>query len=274
MKTIFIFLTFNFIVLLAWCQNEQKQKLSIGDNYGGGIIFSIDPSGQNALVAAPFDQSNAIQWGCSGFKVGASGLTDGESNTIKIVKKCGPGTAAYICDTLKLSGYTDWYLPSQFELDLLYQNAEIIKTLSSGVYCSSTEYTQRNNLNNCWVQNFGQMGRKFYWDKNRKYYVRAIRNTADDIKVEKAAVPEKSNEELLIDKVSTNIKLEESTYSDIKDVKIGDIVKFKSSYGDLIVGIVIEKSSNKKILIKTYPTPGFKLIVEESWKNVTKVKSE
>jgi len=55
-------------------------------------------------------------------------------------------------------------------------------------------------------------------------------------------------------------------------VKVGDIVKFKSLYGDIIFGIVIERKENSKIIIKTYPTSGFKLIVEENWKNITKIE--
>jgi hypothetical protein len=274
MKRVFISNVFFILILSTFCQNEQKHSFTIGEQFGGGIVFYIDPSGKSALIAAPYDQSSRAQWGCTGFIIGASGLTDGESNSKKIVQKCGPGTAAYIWDTLKLSGYYDWYLPSQYELNLLYKNAEILKTLSSGVYCSSTEYNQRNNINNCWVQNFGKMGKMFYWDKNRKYYVRAIRNTAEEIIEEKIATPEKSTEEKQLDRISIAQNEKETLYPDITEVHIGDIVRFKSTYGDLIIGFVIEIKSKNKIHIKTYPTPGSVLVIEEGLNNIKKVELE
>ena len=36
----------------------------IGQNYGGGIIFYIDGTGQHGLIAAPSDQSAGVEWGC------------------------------------------------------------------------------------------------------------------------------------------------------------------------------------------------------------------
>ncbi len=280
MKTLSTILLSCFIIKVALCQEYINHSFQIGENYGGGIVFFIDPSGQSALIVAPYDQSTGIQWGCSGSIIEATGISDGESNTIKIVKSCGENTAAYICDTLAIGGYHDWYLPSQYELNLMYEQALKIKNLRSGVYCSSTEYTQRNNADNCYVQNFGQMGRRFYWDKNRRYYVRAIRNTASDLSPEsvlhpgKIPLPEKSYEEKLIDSFGTGAKIKESSYSTSDETKIGDVVRFKSLYGDVITGIVYELSSKNKISIITYPTPGTKLIVEQNWKNVTKLEKE
>jgi hypothetical protein len=269
-----------FLINVALCQEDISQSVKIGDNYGGGIVFFIDPSGQSALIAAPYDQSTGMQWGCWGNMIEATGLTDGESNTIKIVKSCGENTAAYICDTLTIGGYHDWYLPSQYELNLMYEQALKIKNLSSGVYCSSTEYTQKYDDENCYVQDFGKMGRRFFWDKNRRYYVRAIRNTASEFSPEtvlhpgKIPPPEKSYEEKLIDSFGFGAKIKESSYSTIDEIKIGDVVKFTSPYGDVIIGIVFELSTKNKISIITYPSPGTKLVVEQNWKNVTKLEKE
>jgi len=156
-------------------EGTKVARYNVGDKFGGGIIIFVDDTGEHGLITAPNDQSNRAEWGCNGILVGASNLTDGMTNTKKIVDRCGRRTAARMCDTLTIGGFTDWYLPSQYELNLIYQNAIAIGNLSSGVYCSSTEYSQRENTTNCWNQNFGKNGKQFYWDKNRKYFVRAIR---------------------------------------------------------------------------------------------------
>ncbi|MEI7525209.1 MAG: DUF1566 domain-containing protein [Mariniphaga sp.] len=162
-------------LLFSQVKDTTKGKHFIGEHYGGGIVFFIDDSSTHGLIASPEDQTNSIEWGCMGYHVGASFMTDGKKNTALIVQKCGKRTAAGLCANLTEGGFADWYLPSQSELNSMYQKADKIGNLSGGVYCSSTEYSQRENKNNCWCQNFGKEGKQFFWDKKRKYFVRAIR---------------------------------------------------------------------------------------------------
>jgi hypothetical protein len=122
----------------------------IGLSYQGGIIFYLDGSG-GGLIAAPTDQSSGAQWGCLGTEIsGADGIAigTGAQNTIDIEAGCPTaGTAAYICANLVLSGYTDWFLPSKDELNLMYQNIGQGNALGLGnvgnmipeTYWSSTE---------------------------------------------------------------------------------------------------------------------------------------
>lgn len=70
----------------------------------------------------------------------------GSANTTKIVAitsaaQGGYHPAARYCDKLSYGGYTDWYLPNRYELNLMFiNNASIPGLFSSDYYWSSTEY--------------------------------------------------------------------------------------------------------------------------------------
>jgi hypothetical protein len=113
----------------------------IGQNYGGGIIFYVDGTGQHGLVAATSDQSTGAEWGCYGTLIGTStAIGSGQANTTAIVNGCSTaGLAAQICNDLVLNGYNDWFLPSQDELNLMCQQKSVIGGFS-WEYWSSSEY--------------------------------------------------------------------------------------------------------------------------------------
>ena len=154
--------------------------LAIGDSYQGGIIFYLDGLG-GGLIAAPTNQSSGI-WGCSTDISGADGtaIGTGAQNTIDIEAGCSyAGTAADICANLVLSGYTDWFLPSKDELNLMYQNIGQGNALGLGNvggfdnnnrYRSSSEFDDLS----AWTQIFGN-GFQDYNYKSAPYYVRAVR---------------------------------------------------------------------------------------------------
>jgi hypothetical protein len=152
---------------------------AIGDTYQGGIVFYLDGSG-GGLIAAPTDQSTGAQWGCYGTAIGTgTTIGTGNQNTINIEAVCNtPGTAADICANLVLAGYTDWFLPSKDELNLMYQNIGQGNALGLGnvggfvlnFYWSSSE----NDNFNAWLQDFFNGGQD-YNGKFSTYYVRAVR---------------------------------------------------------------------------------------------------
>ena len=140
-------------------QIDEGVGPAIGDTYQGGIVFYLDGNG-GGLIAAPTDQSSGAQWGCYGTPIsGADGtaIGTGAQNTIDIESGCStPGTAADICANLVLSGYTDWFLPSKDELNLMYQNigpagnALNVGGFADSYYWSSTE----DDSDYAWLQYF------------------------------------------------------------------------------------------------------------------------
>ncbi len=125
---------------------------AIGQNINGGIIFYIEPTyNMLPLMAAPSDQSTGLMWGCYdpgqwpfSTLVGGTGTSigDGEYNTNLIDGRCEEANfAAKLCSDLTLNGYSDWYLPSRDELDLMFENRDIIGGFIVGeTYWSSSEY--------------------------------------------------------------------------------------------------------------------------------------
>jgi hypothetical protein len=143
----------------------------IGMNYGGGIVFYIDSTGSHGLISMSTNLAS-YQWGPTPVFLGATGTAVGTgiSNTNIVVASYGFSyTAAGLCKAHSGSGYSDWYLPSKDELEIMYTQRSIL--LMSGNYWSSSE----SNANNAWIKNFST-GSGGYGLKGNSIYIRAIRS--------------------------------------------------------------------------------------------------
>jgi len=149
---------------------------TLGQSYGGGVIFYLDGTGQHGLIAAASDQAlSGVTWGCSGTLIGTTSTAfgTGQANTTAIVNLCSEsGIAARICSDLSLSGYSDWYLPSKDELYQMYLSSAYIPNLSTGYYWSSSEHTSTYAY---WVSCSSGVSQS-YLKTNAGYAVRAIRS--------------------------------------------------------------------------------------------------
>ncbi|MEI7726450.1 MAG: hypothetical protein WCK09_15180 [Bacteroidota bacterium] len=145
----------------------------VGQEYGGGIIFYIDGTGQHGLIAATSDQSILEPWGCAGTTIGGTypAIGSGQSNTTAIVNNCSETvTAARLCNDLVWNSYSDWFLPSKDELDQMYLQRAFIGGFTGIYYWSSSEY----NANLAWCQHM-YTGSQSSPGKTESISVRAVR---------------------------------------------------------------------------------------------------
>ena len=155
---------------------------TIGESYGGGIVFYVYDDGQHGLIASTADQSTGIRWyGGSNTttRARADGINAGLKNTSIIIANQGPVDgnpfAATVCNEYSVifGGVTfgDWYLPSKYELNLLYLQKSVVGGFVNDYYWSSTEV----NALSPWIENFFNGNQISGAYKSDTYYVRAIR---------------------------------------------------------------------------------------------------
>jgi hypothetical protein len=139
--------------------------LYLGAAYQGGIVFHLDGTGQHGFVAATTDQSTGIQW-YNGAYVNRNATEDGFlagiKNTQRIIADQGAGNyAAQLCANYRGGGFTDWYLPSKYELNILYVRRIFVGNFSNADYWSSNfeDGWRKCNLMRSWNPGLGAV----YW---------------------------------------------------------------------------------------------------------------
>ena len=192
MKKVILFLvlllTLSVVIGLAGCGGSPTTPpltYTVGDTGpAGGLIFYDKGSysdGWRYLEAAPASTEwKNKQWGSYGTLIGGTGtgIGTGQSNTTTIVtwlnSHSETGKAAQLCDALVYGGYSDWFLPSRDELNLMYENLYLYGVGGFAVYFfywSSSE----SSAGLAWLQNFfdGSQGSNYY--KYNPVRVRAVR---------------------------------------------------------------------------------------------------
>jgi len=165
-------------------------KVKIGSNYAGGIVFYIDGTGKRGLVCAEQDFGKAV-WGGNG-KIGANGkgIADGSGlqNTKKLAELASwlfePGwftskkyvkNAAQLCLMSNNNGYNDWYLPTIRELELIFKILAHNKPFISINFIMDNQYwssTEEYLSNACSISPYGK---KDFNIRNEELFVRAVR---------------------------------------------------------------------------------------------------
>jgi hypothetical protein len=124
----------------------------IGELYQGGIIVSvwIVNGIEHGLITSLTDISTGVAWSnVASILIGitAQSPNDGQSNTNAIITQPGhTASAAKLCDEYTSDGFSDWYLPSLWELEQCFNSAFVVNNIlgtTNGFkfdwYWSSTE---------------------------------------------------------------------------------------------------------------------------------------
>ena len=118
---------------------------AIGDFYQGGVVFHIFGAGEtgyvsgetHGLIAAVQDQSSGIRWdNCNYVTTGATAtaIGTGSANTDAIILAQGATETSYAAGLARAyagGGYTDWFLPSNDELNQMYLKRGDINTTAA-----------------------------------------------------------------------------------------------------------------------------------------------
>jgi len=159
----------------------------LGSTYQGGKVFYIFQQGDlgyvlgetHGLIAAPSDiPSNTYRIfpSCYANYGTSTALGTGAANTTKILACTADNVnAAKLVDALTDGGYSDWYLPSKDELNLLYLNR-----ISAGNNFADNQYWSSSEVSfgmytHAWYQFFTDGGQGPE-GKNYQKGVRAIRS--------------------------------------------------------------------------------------------------
>jgi hypothetical protein len=167
-------------------------KHYVGELYGGGVVFYVDHTGNHGLICSEVEMGYMPWSNVASANIGidnqlGQGLFNGKVNSEAIVSQPGHTTSAakacldYVNENYGTGIYDDWYLPSQGEFLLLWNNSMLVqKALSKDTnpntwfydnyYWTSTESDQ--NQGRLFYFCYGYFG----WDlKTNNYSVRPIR---------------------------------------------------------------------------------------------------
>jgi hypothetical protein len=122
-----------------------------GADHAGGYVFYNDGN-SGGLVAAKVDQSTTQIWSniTNVLVTTGTAIGTGQANTIAIIGQTGHTTsAAKLCYDYDDGTYSDWFLPSKDEMNLVYLNliARGTGNFASMFYWTSSE----NDSNDAWI---------------------------------------------------------------------------------------------------------------------------
>ena len=131
MKFILSIIGYLFICFCCFSQQKHSSNHYIGEFYGGGIVFYLysDSLGtEHGLVASLSDLSSSCLWGFPDLTVpNCNSSWDGAANTRAFIAAGGKSKFAIgLCATYSSGGYSDWYMPSIDEFNLLFNQRFII----------------------------------------------------------------------------------------------------------------------------------------------------
>jgi len=164
-------------------------KHFVGEKFGGGVVFHVwkDTSGnEHGLVVATSWVGSSEVWSniTAAVSPSAKSYSNGLINSLAIVGQTGhTNSAAKLCIDLVSGGYSDWYLPAEYELLLLWQNnIAVNRTLATISGAKTMPYetsvwssTETSGGSSAYGVNFDIGNATFGSGKGNRYYVWPIR---------------------------------------------------------------------------------------------------
>jgi hypothetical protein len=163
----------------------------IGELYGGGVVFYVDQTGSHGLICSMIDLSASQVWSnVESTLIGVNAQSDwnGLSNSNAIVGQNGHTTSAaklcldYTNTNYDTGVYSDWYLPSRSEINLLSKSSyQINKSIESDGNNTTTVISNFEYWTSTEEDAFISSMYMIYFDaaqalpKNNTLYVRAVR---------------------------------------------------------------------------------------------------
>lgn len=128
--------------------NVDENCIVVGAPYQGGTIIYVDSTGQAGLIVTNSD-------------IGVADFNTAKTN----------------CTNLIENGYSDWYLPNRFQLQLLYTERANVNGLSTVNYWSAAFYNPNSisNPTDAYYTDFSN-GVEGYDNINMVFNYRAVRN--------------------------------------------------------------------------------------------------
>ncbi len=142
-------------------QCETKSTLVIGDVCGSMVYAGLSPDGNKRMFATLCDggmiwngsactgSQALVQWGYH-FQNKETSMVDGDGNTADLPLS----PAATACTARADGGFTDWYLPSRDELNVLYINRAAIKNFTEGDWIFYWSSSTGDRLEKAFSQRF------------------------------------------------------------------------------------------------------------------------
>jgi hypothetical protein len=150
---------------MSWqITGTQKFPAVIGEPFGGGffagyISHTADGSPTHGLIVAPratgatgtgYTLTTNLAWKTTNSDTaGTASDFDGAANTAAMVTAgIADHPAAEFCVNLSIGGYTDWYLPARYEMDIAYFNLKPSTDANNTDWGSNIYSVPKRDLNN------------------------------------------------------------------------------------------------------------------------------
>jgi len=147
----------------------------VGEFYGGGIVFHVYDGGQHGLITAVVEDSKRKQRQSGAYADTIDfrgGIGAGKIITERVItfKEARTGDTQVSANN-QVGNFSDWYLPTRYDLNLLYLNRAVIGGYAD--FAKGWKLTGVSSLN-VWYQSF-ITGARFTNGKDDAVYVRVLR---------------------------------------------------------------------------------------------------